>query len=402
MPLIPIGTDVRPRSLPVGNWLLIGLNVLIYLATSLIPEPERERLLAGLTLNAYLPQLGEYVTYQFLHGDFAHLGGNMLFLWIFGNPVCDRMGSLSYLLFYLAGGVFAGTVFAIWNDNPMLGASGAIAAVTTAFLVLYPRVHITMLLWLFIVTTIQVPAMVLIVIKVILWDNIIAPRLPSPDGMRDSVAYSAHLGGYFFGLVVPLVLLSVHALPRNQFDLLALWSRWRRRSGLTIDMGSPPRMARPVRAEELSSRPIEALTPSPTERVREDVLLRMSERDLPEAARLWRLLVDADPRQVLPRSQQLILANHLAETRRHTEAARAYEAFLAAYPSAPDVPQVRLMLGLLYTRYLDDPRRAASHLTIAADALTLEPQRALAQSVLGEALAHMSRGASAVHEPPPP
>ncbi|GAG46840.1 unnamed protein product, partial [marine sediment metagenome] len=220
--------------------------------------------------------LHEYLSYAFRHGDFWHLAGNMLFLWVFGNAVCDRMGSPNYVVFYLAGGVFAGCVFTATNANPLVGASGAIAAVTTAFLVLFPRVHITILFWFLIITTIQLPSIFFIVFKIILWDNIVAPSIDR-SAMMSHVGYSAHLGGYTFGLLVALAMLAFQGLPRNQFDLLALFSRWQRRSGLRGETRfGGPRPARPIVVEEVESRPLEPLKLTPLEQLREDILDRIS------------------------------------------------------------------------------------------------------------------------------
>lgn len=373
MPLIPIGTDVRLRRAPVGNWLLIGLNVAVFAAVNGLQISWVANALPP--LDAAIPSLAGYLTYQFRHGDLTHLAGNMLFLWIFGHAVCDRMGSICYVLFYLAGGVFAGVVFAAGSDNQLVGASGAIAAVTTAFLVLYPRSHVTLLVWMFFVTTLQLPAMVLIVFKVILWDNVFAPALDR-NAMMANVAYSAHLGGYAFGFAVALLLLAVRALPRNQFDLLALGNRWGRRRGLAppFDVRGPRRIV----AEEMDSRPIGPITLTPVERLREDILERLSEHDLREAVRLYTQLQELDPGHVLPRGAQLEIANHLAQTGRQEHAVRAYEAFLNAYPGASDAAQVGLLAGLICHRHLHDYARASAHLRRALEGLTLESQRALA------------------------
>jgi hypothetical protein len=319
-----------------------------------------------------------------------HLLGNMLFLWIFGNAVCDRMGSFCYILFYLAGGVFAGMVFAIANDDALMGASGAIAAVTTAFLALFPRVRITMLLWFFVITAFQLPALSLIIFKIILWDNMIAPSFN--QGAVSNVAYSAHLSGYGFGFCVAMGMLAARLLPRSQFDLLAVWNRWQRRSGLS----APPRLAqaRPIDVQELSSRPLESLQLTPAERLREEALERWQARDLTGAAELYLELLQLDPNQVLPRQAQLDIANQLAQAQRHTEAASAYEAFLAAYPSA-DVHEVQLLLGLIYSRYLRRWQQAAEHLRNAAKGLTLPAQRALAQDELRQVEARLYGPSSA-------
>ncbi len=389
--LIPIGTDIRLRKPPLGNWLLIGLNVGVFLLVNAFHSTFVENLLPP--LHAGIPTLHEYLSYQFRHGDIWHLAGNMLFLWVFGNAVCDRMGSLSYVVFYLAGGVFAGYIFAATNANPLVGASGAIAAVTTAFLVLFPRVHITILFWFLLVTTIQLPSMFFIVFKIILWDNMIAPSIDRGT-MMSHVGYSAHLGGYAFGLLVALALLVFRGLPRTQFDLLALWSRWRRRSGVTGEMSFGGRGARPIVAEEMESRPLEPLKLTPLERLREDILDRISEHDLGEAVRLYQRALELDPNHVLPRSQQLEIGNYLAQSQQYEAALRAYEGFLGAYPTAGDTAQVRLYAGLICRRYLHDSRRAAAYLRAALEGLTLESQRQLA---LGE-----MRAAEADISGPPP
>jgi outer membrane protein assembly factor BamD (BamD/ComL family) len=100
-----------------------------------------------------------------------------------------------------------------------------------------------------------------------------------------------------------------------------------------------------------------------------------------------------DPGQVLPRDAQLDVANYYAQCQRHAEAAQAYEAFLAAYRATPDVHQVRLLLGLIYSRYLQQWERAAEHLRAALASLTQSGQRALAESELKRVEAQLQGGA---------
>ncbi|MBI5863260.1 MAG: rhomboid family intramembrane serine protease [Planctomycetes bacterium] len=380
--LLPIGTDVRLHSPPIGNWILIGLNVLVYLIADGMDNPAVQAAIPP--LHAGLPSLHEYLTYQFRHGDVTHLLGNMLFLWIFGNAVCDRMGSLNYVIFYLSSGVVAGVAFSSANSSDLVGASGSIAAVTTAFLVFYPRVHITLLLWFFIVTTLQLPAMLLIGLKIILWDNIISPRLD--QGVATNVAYSAHLGGYAFGFLVSMGLLWIRALPRNQFDMVAIVKRWQRRSGMVAQVDfTPARPVRSVTATEVASRPIDAAAVAPALQLREDIVDRLAERDMNEAVRLYEQMLQLDPRMVLPRNQQLEVGNYYAQNQRYAEAARAYEAFLAAYPAAADAARVQLFAGLLYNRYLADYPRAVTHLKRAVGGLNVDSERQMAAQELAAA-----------------
>jgi membrane associated rhomboid family serine protease len=391
MPLIPIGTEFRTRHAPVANWVLIGVNVLVFIFTDYVSGATGAQWKAFYALDGARPSLAQYVTYQFLHGDIWHLLGNMLFLWIFGNPVCDRMGNVGYALFYLAGGIFAGFAFATSADNPLVGASGAIAAVTTAFLVLFPRVHITMLWWIFFVFTFQVPALILIVFKIILWDTILAPRLEG-QAVAANVAYSAHLGGYAFGFAVAMGLLAVRALPRNQFDLIALWNRWRRRTGLLGSGGGPPLVARPIVVEELDSHPLETVPLTPVEQLREEIAAHLAARDVPAATTAYLRLLELDEHQVLARPQQLEIANHLAQTRQYGRAAQAYEDYLAAYPGSTDVSQVHLFLGLIYSRYLQAYDRAVGHLRHAVGALQQDAQRTLAAEELRHAEGQLPSG----------
>src|ERR1041384_4613004 len=104
--LLPLRTDSPLRSTPWSNWALIAVNILVFLAQKLRLFDEE---LWSLPVNN--PHLVQYFTYQFLHANGMHIIGNMLFLYIFGNNVNDRMGNWGYLAFYLAGGVFAGITF---------------------------------------------------------------------------------------------------------------------------------------------------------------------------------------------------------------------------------------------------------------------------------------------------
>lgn len=390
--LIPIRAEIRTHEPARVNYVLIAVNVLAFLFTDVFGGGLGQQLKNACRLDAGVPMLYEYFTYQFLHSDWMHLIGNMLFLWIFGNAVCDRMGGLVYLIFYVAGGVFAGVVFGSVADNPIIGASGAIAAVTTAFLVLFPRVQITMLWALYIITTFQIPAMIVIVFKIILWDNVLAPSIQSGTGVVANVAYSAHLGGYAYGFAIGWILLASGALPRNQFDIVALWNRWRRRTGLTPATAArsrPPRVARPIHAEELGSEPLARLELSPAERLREQILDALDAQNGSAAVGLYRELLARDPEQVLPRRRQLEIANLLKQHAAPGEAAAAYEAYLRAYPGSADEPQVQLLLGLIYRRYEGRPELAAERLRAALAGLTQSSQRGLAEQELREAEAQL-------------
>jgi membrane associated rhomboid family serine protease len=145
---------------------------------------------------------------QFLHGGWLHLLGNLLYLWIFGNNVEDRMGRVGFLLFYLTGGVAAGLAqVAIDPASPIptIGASGAIAATLGAYLVFYPRARVTSLVFLgFFYQLVRVPAAIVLGLWFVLQliDGV-GSLGPVQDG---GVAFFAHIGGFLFGALVAWLL----------------------------------------------------------------------------------------------------------------------------------------------------------------------------------------------------
>jgi membrane associated rhomboid family serine protease len=141
-------------------------------------------------------------TAMFMHGSILHLGGNMLFLWIFGNNVEDSMGPVKFLLFYLLGGI-AATALQIaigpGSEIPNLGASGAIAGVLGGYLLLFPRARvITVIFIIFFFTIVELPALVFLVIWFAQQAVFGALDLTGSGG---GVAYFAHIGGFAFGLL---------------------------------------------------------------------------------------------------------------------------------------------------------------------------------------------------------
>jgi membrane associated rhomboid family serine protease len=140
---------------------------------------------------------------MFIHGGWLHLGGNMLFLWIFGNNVEDRMGPLPYLVFYLAAGLVA-TYAQVLTDTsstiPQVGASGAIAGVLGAYLLLFPHARVLTLVIFFFITMVELPAVVVLGIWFVLqaFQGVGALGANATGG----VAWFAHIGGFVFGLAV--------------------------------------------------------------------------------------------------------------------------------------------------------------------------------------------------------
>jgi rhomboid family protein len=145
---------------------------------------------------------------MFLHAGWLHIGGNMLFLWVFGNNVEDRLGPIPYLLFYLVGGVAAFAlqlVLAPGSAIPTLGASGAIAAVLGAYLVAFPRARVLTLVIFFLITLVELPAYLVLGLWFVL--QLFSGVGELGTAVNSGVAYWAHVGGFAFGVVVGLLFL---------------------------------------------------------------------------------------------------------------------------------------------------------------------------------------------------
>ena len=141
-------------------------------------------------------------TAMFMHGGLLHLGGNMLFLWIFGNNVEDSMGPFKYVIFYLLGGLAATALHVVTDYDstiPTLGASGAIAAVLGGYIVLFPRARVvTMIFIVFFFTILELPA--LLVLGLWFLQQALYGYFEL-TGQGGGVAYFAHIGGFVFGLL---------------------------------------------------------------------------------------------------------------------------------------------------------------------------------------------------------
>jgi len=194
---------------------LIAINAIVFLLTAFQPEQTQLATVYGLgyipsvafdTVElpdelVYVPEDFTYLTYSFLHGDIFHLGGNMLFLWVFGDNVEDAMGHIKYLIFYLlcaiAGALFHG-LMAPDSQTPLIGASGAIAGIVAAYLVLHPRVKIWVLAFG------RIPLRIPAYITLLLW--IAFQFLMFFAGGDEQVSWSAHVGGIIAGLLLVFLL----------------------------------------------------------------------------------------------------------------------------------------------------------------------------------------------------
>ena len=246
--VLPI-RDLNPtRRVPIVNWLFIVINIVVFawqafglteceqvrfvyrfavipqelLSMSQLPPGTAEEVL-GSCATSSMPKIValSVVTSMFLHGSLLHLAGNMLFLFIFGDNVEDRLGRVRYVLFYVAGGVISAVAYAVAQPGsaaPLVGASGAVAAILGAYLILHPSARVLtyvpfplylvallipgvrIRLWLVIVAIVKMPAWLLLLGWLAF--QVVAVGAEAP-GM---VAYEAHIAGFLAGIVLLLLM----------------------------------------------------------------------------------------------------------------------------------------------------------------------------------------------------
>jgi membrane associated rhomboid family serine protease len=228
--MIPLHDANPTRNIPIVTRLLLFVNIalwiyVVYLSrTPAAAEALYERyafdwtafthaLTAGhISIDTFVP----LIAHQFLHGGWLHVLGNMLYLWIFGDNVEDSMGSLPYLAFYLLCGVIAAIGQGIVSPSPMVGASGAIAGVLGAYLVMYPTARISTLVFLgLFISVIDLPAVIVIGFFVVLQiiEGVAELRLTA-HAAAQQVAYFAHVFGFLAGIVL-LFVFRQRAAPRR-------------------------------------------------------------------------------------------------------------------------------------------------------------------------------------------
>lgn len=212
--MIPIRDQIPVQRTPYVTYALIAVNVLVYLVQTFTGAGQ-EALINELALipaeftdGVDLRDIADIFTSMFMHAGLLHLGGNMLYLWIFGDNVEDSMGPGKYLGFYLMGGIVASLTHILTNPNsqiPSVGASGAIAAVLGAYLILFPQSRVLTIIPLgFFMRMTLVPAIVVLGLWFLLQLFSGVMSLGGPD--VGGVAFWAHIGGFVAGVVMAKLL----------------------------------------------------------------------------------------------------------------------------------------------------------------------------------------------------
>ena len=198
--MFPISDVIPSRSRPVVTMTLIAVNTLAFIYQYTLPDEALQRLVYDFGVIPAALELPDLATSMFLHADLLHFGGNMVFLWIFGDNVEDRLGRLRYVVFYVAAGGLAALAQVAADPlsrDPMIGASGAIAAVMGAYFILYPQSRVLTAVFLLIfLDVVEIPAIFFLGVWFVL--QLAHGSLFPGDG----IAFWAHAAGFVIGGLV--------------------------------------------------------------------------------------------------------------------------------------------------------------------------------------------------------
>lgn len=374
--LIPLGTN-RPlarktRVIPV----IIGINLAIFVVQILLESsnPDLARHLMNLgqiwrhDLTPWSP-----ITSAFLHADFWHIAGNMLALFIFGPPVEDRLGRLGFSIFYIVAAIGSGLIHVASSDYPAIGASGAIAAVTGAFLVLFPNCKIK-IIWFFIfIQILWAPAWWLIG----LW--IAIDLFSQTFQVENGTANAAHLGGYAIGITTAMMLLATKVLAREpNYDLFSILKHKNRKRAFKAATQSGTSKAHKSAKKE------DPKTAELAQR-RANISERLHEGNLEDAAARYLAMVEyfnGDRSTTMHRDAQYRIANHLYSAGQRQEALDAYQALLIAYPTDNERDVICIIRARINSQDLGNPQAARDILTTLIEKTSNDQTKALAKSEL--------------------
>jgi len=349
---LPISDMPNPRGTPFVNYFLLGMNITVYLLITLplaasrpnpadpvlleyvraIPQywnlPVSELLRHISTYDLFVfahgfkpahPSVVDLFSSMFLHAGFLHLAGNMLFLWIYGDNVEHRLGSLNYLLVYLATGVAATLFFMLFqldSVTPMIGASGAISGVLGLYFIWFPRnkVRVFAMLFPFFMDVILLPARWVLGFFLIV-DNLL-PFLFTTGG-SGGIAHGAHIGGFLAGLGI--------AYTMDRFPEYGHLSRWWRAWKSSPAPGFPPEEAQ-----------------SPADRIHEALL----QGDWKGAVSLYLAVPNRAQRKSIAPSERLAVGRYLLQEGHYDEALSVFRQYIADYHNGPDLDQAYLGAGI--------------------------------------------------------
>jgi len=344
----------NPRGVPVVNYLIIGVNIAVYLLVTLpmsmtppdLNDPALLEYLKAIPMyrdipisllinkiSAYdlfifahgfkpaHPSLSDLFASMFLHAGFMHIFGNMLFLWIYGDNVEHRLGSFKYLIVYLVTGVAATlffTLFSLHSMIPMVGASGAISGVLGLYFLWFPRnkVRVFLMLFPFFMEVVLLPARLVLGFYLVL-DNILPFLLTSGSG--GGVAYGAHIGGFLAGLGI--------AYGTDRMPGLAAMLQSRKSWRPEPDLFSEPE---PNQERSLSQK----------------IHDYVQREDYTQAVRNYFTARHKSDRQTISPADRLQIGYHLLKENHYHEALAVLRQYIADQPHGPFLDRAHLGAGI--------------------------------------------------------
>jgi len=364
--LLPIGDDTISRRVPVVNTGIIAINVLVFAAVNVFSnDATTMRIIMDHGLKPADLKPSAFLTCMFLHGGWAHIIGNMWFLWVFGEALENRIGHLGYAVFYLVAGIGASGFYLLFTPKsmiPCVGASGAIFGVVTAYAILYPRNQIKMFYWIgwFWAGTFEVSAMWIVgfwfLEQVGMW------YLMSEIGMiGGGIAYAAHIGGAVIGGVAAAGIRAWMTEPplAEEWDSTPAYSgapgAWSPNGfdppaaqALSPLMNSGPAPAVPGPGPgSVPSFPQDDLAPL------DDVAQAFAEGNADKGLQLYQQHLSMRPGIPLAAAAQSVVASTLWERADFPEALDAYREFVARHGGDPEAPQAKFRAAVILSRRME-------------------------------------------------
>lgn len=396
---IPLGTERAADTRPIVTVTLIAVNVAIFAAMVSSAGAHGGTLQEGAEgilgryafVSVHDSQWWRWITYAFLHdpSSWLHIGGNMLFLWVFGPTVEEKLGHFGFSVLYLLGAAVAAWSHSLNSPAPLIGASGAIAAIGGAFIVLAPLAPFRVLVFFFFVGVYTVPAYWVI--------GFALARDFIGLGRASQVSNAAHVGGYSLGIASTLLLLATGVLKREKrWDLISIFQhRQRLQAFKAASAINQEREKRILAANEGKAKgklfgKSEPVNPDAEAiaKARANVSSELAKHDLPAARTAYKELLAKFPSGgtaiILSRQNQLAIGNALFQSQDYSAALPAYRHFLVMYPKDQQAAHVRLMIGLIRTRYDKEPVEARKEIEAALPNLTDPDEASLAKTLLEE------------------
>lgn len=342
---LPIGDDNPNERTPFVHYAILGVNALVFLYMLTLSRADGFAFVMRWGLIPADFRMLNLFTSLYVHAGILHLAGNMLFLWIVGDNVEDRLGHVGYFIFYHAAGAAASlahVAFVPGSELPLVGASGAISAIMGAYAVFFPNARIKIWYWvfLFFMNVVYVSAKW----AVGLW--FLLQLLLFAMGGGSGVSYDAHIGGLVFGVGVAFALKKLVLKPHDPVRRIVTPAGVMSTGGSFAETGVADDLGHGLSSADAIERALDA--------GRADVAFRMFGR-----------VTGAPTSEPLPEEALADLGNALITSSAYGNAARVYEELLQRYPDGEYSAEAAFRLGTIQSRVFEDYLHARDHLVYA-------------------------------------